>query len=91
MNIVSSCCLGYQQETHLFYTCGFHPVTVTKRFAGYLELLSEFLLLVLELVHSLLIPAPGLGLQVTGSSRDHTRLLEQGAVQRHRLDTHNTG
>ena len=52
----------------------------------YLELLSEFLLLVLELVHGLLIPAPGLGLQVAGSTRDHTRLLEESAVQSYRLE-----
>ncbi|KAF3860413.1 hypothetical protein F7725_000668, partial [Dissostichus mawsoni] len=39
------------------------------------------------LVDCLLIPAPGLGLQVAGSSRDDSRLLEQSSIEGYRLDT----
>lgn len=54
---------------------------------NYLELFCEFFFLLLELVHGLLIPASGLGLQVAGSSRDDSRLLEQSTVQGYRLYT----
>lgn len=54
---------------------------------SYLELFSEFFFLLLELVDCLLIPAPGLGLQVTGTSRDDSRLLEQSSIEGYRLDT----
>lgn len=57
----------------------------------YFELFSEFLLLLLELVHRLLVPAPGLGLQVAGSSRDDSRLLEQGTIEGYRLETGTRG
>lgn len=56
-------------------------------FVSYLELVCKFFFLFLELVHCLLIPASGLGLQITGSSRDDSRLLEQSTIQGYRLDT----
>lgn len=54
---------------------------------SYLEFISEFFFLFLELIHCFLIPASGLGLQVTGSSRDYSRLLEQSTIQGYCLDT----
>lgn len=58
---------------------------------NHLELISQLLLLLLQLVHGLLVPASGLRLQVAGSSGDDSRLLEERPVQGDGLDTHTMG
>lgn len=55
----------------------------------HLELICKFFFFLLQLVHCFLIPAPGLGLQITGSSRDDSRLLEQSTIQGNRLKGEN--
>lgn len=47
----------------------------------HLELICKLFFLLLQLVHCLLIPASGLGFQITGSSRDDSRLLEKSTIQ----------
>lgn len=58
---------------------------------GYLEFICKFLFFLLQLVHCFLIPTSGLGLQITGSSRDDSRLLEQSAIQGNRLEAERGG
>lgn len=60
-------------------------------YLSYLEFICKFFFLFFELVHRLLIPASGLGLQITGSSRDDSRLLEQSTIQGHRLNAERGG
>ena len=63
------------------------PIPGTALPVVYLQLFCQPLLLLFQLVYCFLIPASGLGLQVTGPARDHPWLLEQGPIQCHCLKT----